>query len=330
SARASPPDSTGPGGRMDRRGFVIVSAFAGVTAAVAGALAARRTALREDLDWETVDKPGRLVDVDGYRVHVAEEGEGPAIVLVHGFGGHTVSWRRLMPLLARDHRVVAVDLKGFGYSERRADIGLSHGDQARMLRGLLDALGIERAVFVGHSMGGAVVQRFAAMYPERASAVVLVASVAGDERYRRAAPPAALLRPLLPVLAGVAARRLFALGFYDRSLATSALFEEYIRPARIRGSMDGLLRMMRDTASDGPIDYARIRQPVLLLYGADDRVVPVSVGERLRERLPQAHLVVLDRAAHLLIDERAAECEQAIRDFLREAGVEQTTVASPR
>jgi pimeloyl-ACP methyl ester carboxylesterase len=310
---------------MERRGFVIMSALAGTGAALAAAVAARRSALREDLDWETVDKPGRLVEVDGYRVHVVEAGSGPAIVLVHGFGGHTVSWRRLMPLLARDHRVIAVDLKGFGYSERRADIGLSHGDQARMLRGLLDALGIERAVFVGHSMGGAVVQRFAAIYPERASALVLAASVAGDERYRRAVPPGAVLRPLLPVLAGLAARRLFAMSFYDRSHATPELFEEYLRPARIRGSMDGLLRMMRDTAGDGAIDHARISQPVLLLYGTDDRVVPVGVGQRLRERLPQARLVTVDRAAHLLVDERAEDCERAIRDFLRETGVEHAT-----
>ena len=107
------------------------------------------------------------------------------MVLVHGFGGQTYSYRRLIPGFARDHRVIAVDLKGYGYSERNPHTGLTHTAQATMLKSLLDRLGVARATFVGHSMGGAVVQRFAVAYPEMVDALVLAASASADERVSR-------------------------------------------------------------------------------------------------------------------------------------------------
>jgi pimeloyl-ACP methyl ester carboxylesterase len=279
----------------------------------------RKLALKEDLEWELVEKPGQVIDIDGYRVHYVEQGSGPAMVLVHGFGGSTYQYRKLMPLLARDHRVVAVDLKGFGYSERDAAAGLSQSDQVAMLRALLPRLGITRAVFAGHSMGGGVVQRFAATYPEMVEALVLIASVTGEERHaRRALGPALVLRPLLPLLAGLAASRLIKGSFYDQSQLTPEVREGYLRPARIKGSMDGLIAMMRDGARDEPVDAARITCPVLVLSAAHDTVVPLSSAQRIRERLPQARLVVIDRAAHVLIEEQPEACAGAIRDFLAE------------
>lgn len=310
---------------MRRRTLLVLAA------ATAGAYVLRRkVGLHEDLDWEEIDKPGSMEYIDGYGIHYLDQGHGPAVLLIHGFGGHTYSYRELAPRLARDHRTVAVDLKGFGYSQRRADAGLSHTDQARMLAALLDRLGIERAVVVGHSMGGAVAQRFAAMYPERCEALVLAAAAIGD-RFRRHLPGPLLpvLRPLLPVLGGIAANRLFGAMFYERPPDAAAIKAEYVRPARIRGSMDGLMAMMRDVARDGEVDTRRITMPVLLLYGAHDAIVPLSVAQEIRSRIPHARLVVVERAAHGLLEERPDECEGAIRDFLREtAGAHGAVVAA--
>jgi len=288
-------------------------------AGVAGAIVLRRAGLREDLDWDLVARPGSLIDIDGYRVHFVEQGTGPAMVLVHGFAGQTASYAQLMPLLAQDYRVIAVDLKGFGYSERDAAAGLSQSDQVAMLRALLGKLGVARATFVGHSMGGAVVQRLAATCPEMVQALVLIASVASDERFPHGPLAALILRPFLPVLANVVATRLLDGLFYDRSVLTQEMREEYVRPAHIKGSMAGLLAMMRDSRDDPPIDAAAITKPVLLLYAAHDRVVPLSVAQRVRERIPQARLVVIDRAAHMLLAERPRECADAILSFLSEA-----------
>ena len=303
--------------------------FAG--AAAAGALMlVRRVGIREDLDWNTIDKPGQVMDIDGYGVHYTDDGAGPAMVLIHGFGGQTYSYRHLIPLFARGHRVVAVDLKGYGYSERNAHAGFSGTAQVAMLKGLLDKLGITHAVFVGHSMGGGVAQRFAVTHPEMVDALILAASVSGADRAgRRALPPGPLVKLVVPVLAKVAASRMLRGSFYDPAMLTDDVRDEYMRPVRIKGSMDGLMAIMRDGADDAPVEMERIKQPVLLLYGAHDKLVPVSVGRQIQERIPHARMVVVEKAGHLLLEEQPQECASAILDFLREAGVAPTAAAAP-
>ena len=290
------------------------------TAAGAAVVLRNKIGIVEDLDWNDAPRRGALIDIDGVRIHYIDEGSGPAVVLIHGFGGQTYQFRHVIPSLARDHRVIAVDLKSFGYSERSTH-NVSHTDQVTMLHALLRKLGVARATFVGHSMGGAVVQRFAATFPEMVDALVLAASAVGDERFGRREPPAWLLRPIVPILGKVVAKRLFEASFFDPSKITAEMRDEYHRPERIRGSMDALVAMMTAGADDAPIDRSRITMPVLLLYAADDKVARLSLGQKLREQLPQAKLVVLDRCGHLLFDEQPQECERAIRDFLREAHV---------
>jgi pimeloyl-ACP methyl ester carboxylesterase len=298
----------------------LLLAATGIGVIAAGIAALRRAALREDLDWEQVEKPGVIVEVDGYGVHYVERGQGPAVVLLHGFGGSTFSHRHQIAALARDHRVIAIDLKGYGYSERRVGAGLSHTDQVRMVRGLLTLLGVERAAFLGHSMGGAIAQRLAAEHPEMVEALVLIASASAEERMPRSVRlPPALLRPLLPLIGRIAAERLLALGFHDHANLTEDVREGYMRPIRLRGSMDGLMGIMRDAANDGPVDLAAVRAPALILAGEGDRVVPLATAQRLRKRLPRASLRVVPESAHLLHEERPDECNEAILAFLREA-----------
>lgn len=290
----------------------------GLAALVGGAYIARsRARLIEDLRWADVPKPGRVIDVNGYGVHVVEAGDGPPMVLIHGFGGQTYSYRALIPLFARDHRVIAVDLKGYGYSERSVSTGLSSTDQVAMLHALLGKLGVERAVFVGHSMGGGVVQRFAGTHPEMVEAAVLAASVDTERQRRmRRMAPGAMMRPLLPYLGKIATSRMLRLSYHDDSALTPDVMEEYKRPGRIAGSMDGLFKMMQDYRGDGPVAFERITMPVLLLNGAQDRIVPLFMASGIRKRIPQARLVVIDQAGHMLLEEKPAECERAIRSFL--------------
>lgn len=286
----------------------------------------RKAGLHEDLDWAAADKPGQLIDVDGYKVHYLDQGAGPAIVLIHGFGGHTYSYRHLIPTLSVDHRVITVDLKGYGYSERDAHAGLSLTAQVSMLKGLLDKRGVARATFVGHSMGGGVAQRFAVAYPDMVDALVLAASVNGEAPAgRRVLPPGPLLKLAVPLLAKFAATRMLRGSFYDPAMLTDEVRDEYMRPIRIIGSMDGLIAIMRDGAADLPVDLARITQPVLLLYGAHDKLVPPTVGREIQKRVPQARMVVVEKAGHLLLEEQPLACESAIRDFLQEAGVASAT-----
>ncbi len=278
---------------------------------------------REVLDWSTSTKPGRLIDVNGEAIHCLETGRGPPVVLIHGFGGHTYSYRSLIPGLSRDHRVVVLDLLGFGYSERVPDADYSHEAQARRVIGLMDALGIQRASLVGHSMGGEVAMRVAAAYPERVDRLALVASVSGDRV--PTLRPTPLIKPFLPLFAQFFGRRMLRRAFHDESLATEEVWQAYHRPATIRGSIDGLYNIMKHTRRDPPISFSRISAPVLLMDAEHERIIPGWISRRLRARFPDAETVVIGGAGHMLLEERSAECNAALRRFLDSAPPDRRT-----
>jgi len=269
---------------------------------------------REVLDWSTTSRPGRLIDVNGETIHYVDQGRGPPVVLIHGFGGHTYSYRSLIPDLARDHRVVALDLLGFGYSERVSGADYSHEAQARRVIGLMDALGIEKASVVGHSMGGEVAMRVAAAYPGRVDHLALVASVSGDRV--PTLPPSPLIKPFLPLFSQFFGRRMLRRAFHDESLVTEEVWQAYPRPATIRGSMDGLYSIMKDTRQDRPINFASIAAPVLLMDAQYESIIPAWMTRRLHQRFPAAERVLVNDAGHVLLEERPAECNAALRRFL--------------
>jgi pimeloyl-ACP methyl ester carboxylesterase len=285
---------------------------------------------REDIDWGQAPRPGQLLDVDGVRIHYVEQGSGPVVLLIHGFGGHTYSFRHTMPALASaGFRAVALDLKGFGYSERVKGGDYRLSSQARMVLRFMDTLAIERASLVGHSMGGEVAMRVAAAAPERVERLVLAASVSGDRV--PTLPPTPLLKRFLPLIARALGRRLFRRSFYDRSRASDDVYEQYRLPGRVRGTMDGLYEIFRDMRKDDRLEHSRIKQPVLILWAEGERVLPRWILRRLCKRLPQAEVVTVPRSGHLLLEERPEECNAAILRFLgaRAPLKDEATVTQP-
>lgn len=297
--------------------------FAGIVAALAAF--ARLLRPRERLDWNKVSKPGRLIEVDGERLHYIEEGSGSAVVLVHGFAGHTFSYRYVIPELARAHRTVALDLLGFGYSERPKKADYSLGAQARRVLRLMDALGIERASLVGHSMGGEVVMRAAATAPKRVDRLVLVASISGERIPLLPATP--LIKPFLPLFSRLLAWRAQKRLFYDPSKLTPDIIEAYRRPLMIKGTMQAFYQMIRDFRKDKTVDYKKITQPVLIIWAAGDKILPRFTLARLKKRLPSAQVVTVERAGHLLMEERPEAVIPLLQRFL--APIEKPAPAEP-
>ncbi len=290
---------------------IVIAAGAIVTALLAVSRLLRR---REDIGWRDADAPGRIATVDGVGTHYIEQGSGPAVVLVHGFGGHTFSYRHLIPDLAKDHRVVAIDLKGFGYSERPQKSDYSLGAQARLVVRLMDTLRIESAALVGHSMGGEVVMRVAARYPDRVERLVLAGSISGDRI--PTLPTLPFIKPFLPLIAKLMGRRALPRSYYDPSKITKEIREGYQAPLRIYGTMDALYQMMRDFRRDKSVDFKRIMQPVLILWASNEKVVPGWTLRRLRKHFPEAIVTTIERAGHLLLEEQPEDCNAAIRRFL--------------
>jgi pimeloyl-ACP methyl ester carboxylesterase len=147
-----------------------------VLVAAAAALGPLAISLREPDDGRVLPPgvTGRLLDVGGHRVHVVERGTGPALVVIHGFGGSTVDFEEIvLEPLSRRHRVIAIDLYGFGWSERSDDFAYGWTLWSEEVAGVLDALGVARASVLGHSMCGAVAAVLAARHPDRVDRLIL-------------------------------------------------------------------------------------------------------------------------------------------------------------
>ena len=300
--------------------------FLAFVAAVAGviALISRLIRRREAIDWRDASVPGRIAEIDGAGIHYLDEGSGAAVILIHGFGGHTFSFRHTIPALARDYRVIAVDLMGFGYSERPANADYSLTAHATRVLRLMDHLGIDRAAAVGHSMGGEVLMRMASMAPDRIARLVLAGSVSGDRL--PSLPVTPLIKPFLPATARLTSHLTRRRSVYDPSHFTPEVREAYLAPMRVKGSVNGLYQILRDGRNDGKIDYSPITQPVLVLWAAGEKIVPKVALRKIREHLPQSEVVTIDNAGHLLLEEQPDVCNAAIRRFLTTPSAEKEAV----
>ncbi len=270
--------------------------------------------------------PGRVIEIDSVRIHVVETGAGPeTVLLLHGFGASTFSWRTVAPLLAESHRVVALDFPGFGFSDRRSDINLGAEAQAARALAILDQLGIARAVVAGHSMGGGIAQRLTLLAPERVSDLVLVASVdAGitppwQRPAARGAPVSTAVMRLVgrfPWLVRRLTRRSLRRIVFDPAHVTEAVVDGYVAPLLFTGTAQCVGRMARDALGVPVAKLAQISAPTLVVDGERDRVVPPAVTARLAAVIPGARHVVIPRAGHLVPEEQPAAFVEAIGTFL--------------
>jgi len=156
--------------------------------------------------------------------------------------------------------------------------------------------------------------RVAAGRPERVERLVLAASISG-ERFP-SLPLLPIIKPFLRLFARLFGRRVFKRMFYDRQLAIGDVLDAYRAPSRIRGSADAAFNVVRHARRDKTVDFKRIKQPVLILWASHDKVVPRWVLGRLRRRFPEGEVVKVERAGHLLLEERPDECSASIRRFL--------------
>jgi len=252
----------------------------------------------------------QFLRIGGQLVHVEMAGEGPPLLLIHGFGGSTYSWRLVMPRLAQSFRVVAVDLSGFGYTERPTeDSRYTREAQGDLILGVMDALGFPSAHLMGHSYGGGISLWLAWKHPERVRSLVLIDSSAPTYAYDRRSRVAAL-RPLASLYVRTLAlrtanvRRALRRSFYDDSLVTPELIAAYLDRLRIEGVTDAFHGLTAPV--EGPVERVRledIQAPALVLWGAEDPLISVESGRRAVARMKNAEFVVLEKIGHVPMEE---------------------------
>lgn len=259
-----------------------------------------------------------FLEIDGTRVRYLDVGEGPPVVLIHGFASAIENWVTVIPVLKEKHRVIALDLKGFGWTDR-PEGDYSPRTQARILQALLDAKGIKQAAIVGHSWGTSVAMAFALEYPERVSRLVLYDAWLYESQlpaFFHLARADGLGEFLFAAFYDQRPDERIEQAFFDKSLVTEPFVEEVEHALERPGTRAAALAAVRGMHyADVEGDYGKVKVPTLLLWGREDVVTPLGVGERLLRQLPNARLVSYPRCGHFPMLE-ARESTRELVSFL--------------
>lgn len=272
----------------------------------------------------------RRREIDGVEISYFDEGEGDAVVFIHGLGGYKENWEFNLPHFSRNCRALALDLPGFGHSQKpKRDYSMAF--MASTIKGWLDALGVSNPVLVGNSMGGAISTLYSLTYPGAISKLVLV-DAAGVNIF-----PANLLKQdNLPVEMFAAA----ATGNSDRSVREKAVrsfirrifhteppvmekmvrhaLEEYFGPDfqdRAQAFLSAAQQLFM-TPLRGRL--GEIRVPTWVIWGDDDRLLPIENAHAFQKELPHAKITVFPACGHCPMLEYPDEFNRSLDAFLRE------------
>lgn len=280
---------------------------------------------------ETDEFAPRYVTVHGHRRAYRMAGRGPVILLLHGLGCDASTWLPVMRELSRDFTVLAPDLLGHGESDKPiADYSL--GGYANGMRDLLTILGIDSVTVVGHSLGGGVAMQFAYQFPERTDRIGLIASGGlGPEvtpAIRMLTLPGAGLvvhavtrAPLRAVVAPTLRRLASPAWSRTRDLAEFArIYESMSEPATswaVRRVTSGVVDWRRQLISMRDRAYLTHLMPLHVIWGAEDRVLPVTHAETVEELAPGATITIVPRAGHFPHRDHPDTVVEALRSFMR-------------
>ncbi len=266
----------------------------------------------------------RRVRTGDFDTNVHDLGSGPPLLMIHGSGPGVsawANWRLAMPHLAKQARVIAPDMVGFGYTDRPPNQRYDMDAWVAQAIGVLDALDVEQADLVGNSFGGALALALTIRAPERVRRLVLMGSVGvpfpitpGLDAVWGYEPSLQRMRELLDIFA------------YDRELANDELaqlrYEASIRPG-FQESFTAMFPAPRqrwvDAMASAETDIRRIAHQTLIVHGREDRVIPLATSLTLASWIPRAQLHVFGQCGHWTQIEHAARFAQLVGNFLAEA-----------
>jgi pimeloyl-ACP methyl ester carboxylesterase len=293
----------------------------GILALIAAALAANTLVVDSRTRAAMARSGGRFVETPVVGANVAEAGTGPAIAMIHGFGAAIDWWDEIAPALAMDHRVIRIDLIGHGGTAAPAS-GYTIPRQAELVAAVLDRLGVERVIVIGHSMGGEVATALAERNPARIAAMILIDS-----------PPTAATTftvmtdaAMTPVL-GELLSHFETDGAIRRGLA-QGFAPGFPVPEKFVADLKQLTYTAFRSAHEESIAYRTTKPtneriaalmpvpPLLALTGTEDAIVP-SEHAKYFAQVPGAKVAMIEGAGHSPMVEKPTRTLELIRDFLR-------------
>ena len=262
------------------------------------------------------------------RLYVEEQGKGAPVLLIHGFGASTYTWRHVAPELAKTHRVIAVDLKGFGQSDKPFDSRYSVFDQAELLAQLIVDKDLRNLTLVGHSFGGGIALLLALEANERLEGritkLVLLDSIAYPQNipvfFRLLDVPLVSHLGVSMIPPSVQTRVALRIAYFDDSKIDQDEVDAYAAPLRTAAGKHAIIYSARQIVPDGLAEiserYKTIELPTLILWCDHDRIVPLEVGLKLRRTLPNSTLRLVEDCGHMPQEEQPESTLKLLQGFL--------------
>ncbi|MEW5734831.1 MAG: alpha/beta hydrolase [Thermodesulfobacteriota bacterium] len=281
--------------------------------------------------YQPVDKvrtdadKGQYADLNGVRYYYQHlPGPGEKVLLIHGFSDSSYTWKDVAPLLnEKGYDVWAVDMMGFGWSDKPKDGNYTATGLMEGVAGFMDAVGLERATVVGNSLGGEVAVLLDAAHPEKVERLVLVD--AGGYPFKRpfvitltTLPGASTLAPL--IFGKYMVRDNLKQVFYDDSKVTPELVDAFYNRLRTENALYAMTAIGRgheQEKCDGFIAAVKkVAAPTLIIWGENDPWIPVSLAHRFNQEIPGSTLVLLSQCGHTPQLEKPGDTAQAVLAFL--------------
>ncbi len=307
---------------LRRLTFAIAAGMAGLLGSCAPGIAPGVLDAMRPLKFQPVGAGDEAV-----KLAIHESGTGKPIVLIHGLGASSFTWHKIVPELAKTNRVIAIDLKGFGLSDKPLDGRYSILDQARLVEDYITRNRLHGVTLIGHSYGGGVALAVALNEMDagkhQIERLVLIDSVA----YPQPLPFFfQLLRmPLIGQLGislippEIQMERALAVAYYEDAKVTSETVSNYASALHSEGGRHALLSTINSLDPDQADAFSRryheLKLPALLLWCEKDRIVPLKFGKRLARDLPDARIDVIEDCGHIPHEEQPEETLRAIQRF---------------
>lgn len=277
--------------------------------------------------------PPEVIQEPPVKLYYEVQGEGSPILLIHGFGANLYTYHDLVLPLSREHQLFLLDLKGFGKSPKPAGQKYSVEDQVSLVIQFILQNDLTDLTIVGHSYGGGVALvtalRLIEESPHRLRSLILIDSAAYPQEFptfiRVLRTP--VLGPLgLSLLSSKRmARSILNLAFYDETRISEETIEKYAAPLDLPGSHNALIETAKQIVPPNIKEinarYKNIHVPVLILWGREDKIIPLKYGERLHEDLVNSKLVIFEKTGHIPHEEKPEEVIKSISDFLLNGSV---------
>lgn len=240
-------------------------------------------------------------NIFGYNIYFTQQGHGDHIILLHGIGASSYVWRFLTPKLAETHTVTAIDLLGFGLSDKPDTFKYDLDSQCDVIIELLKQLDISKCTIVGSSMGGTIALRLTQLKPEMFTKVIALSPAADPRIAFFDLNRISFLSPVVkPLVTEKFVKQIMKRVYSEKHLITEENIKAFAEPySNNRGAVDSFVKsftLLRDPRVFDSLDT--ITNPVLILWGQKDRIIPLKFAQKIQNKIPNAHLEVHKTAGH--------------------------------